>query len=134
MKYLLPIIAGLVLFAVIPAKASHIPLEMEQSYTDRVTICKKENLMGFIKDIKQVTHSSDDILDAHGCSIGSQTFVVKGYICSFVVEKNSRVFSVIKTDDSIHEYIISFINPSDNLIECTGERIDSFPMRIPSIE
>jgi len=144
MKYLLAIAAISGIFVTVlviafmiatiwPVKAGHVPLIVEKDYTDYVTVCKKEKFMEFIDDIIQISESEQNILQAHGCYFEQKSFIVEGYVCSFVV-KHVKTFSVIKIDDRIDTYVIVQINPVNDLIECTSERIDSFPIRIPAME
>jgi len=112
-----------VFFVALPAKADHIPLEIGQTYTDRVVVCKNSNIKGFIKDFDQATQeSATSAAINNDCDVGLQKgFVVEEYICSFVVEPGK--FSVINPfkNSRFLEYAIVFMIPTDGWVDCTDE-------------
>jgi len=63
------------------------------------------------------------IIENNECVFEVQTFVIEKYICSFMVNINSRPFSVVKlvSDDRIHKYIIIFAQPPIGWMDCTDE-------------
>jgi len=124
----------LLIFLTSPALANHIPLIRGETYTDRIVVCKKDKLMAFIEDYKRIVDSEQDILDAYGCQVQIKTFQVDNYVCGFDFHNGyGPHYSVIKLVDPAHDYIIFHMSPHvARRIECTAERINSYPIRIPN--
>ena len=126
---------GLLFLLTSPAYASHIPLLRGETYTDKIIVCKKDKLMAYIEDYKRIVDSEQETLEWHECYVQVKTFIVDDYVCGFdFFNGYGAHYSVIKIVDPAYDYVIFHMSPHiARRIECTAERINSYPIRIPNI-